>query len=104
MPGFTPTEARQFDAYITNEPDVMEFICPKNCENPDHHINLEYCPEEIATTIVGWVENDVELKDYWNSIHDLLMNGDDTACEVVRISESEHESRNLYAAWKGVQG
>ena len=81
-----------------------EFICPKECDFPEHHINLEYCPEEIATTVVGWSEKDVELKDFWNSLHDTLLEGDDTSYEIVRISESEDESRNLYAAWKGVQG
>lgn len=82
MPGFTPKEGREFDAWLTKEPDEgFEFICPKSCEFPEHHHHLEYCPEQIATALSytmsecpNWLES-YDIQALWEEIHTCCSEG-----------------------------
>ena len=90
MPGFTPREARQFDAYVADEPDPYNpFLCPKQCENPEHHYSLEYCPEVLATELAGRMEELMEHEQIglWEELHDAMIDGDEKAYALAKVAE-----------------
>ena len=82
MPGFNPSEAQACDAWLTTEPDEgREFICPKQCENPEKHTHLPYCPEKVATELVGMMSEapqwpGLDEDELWDEICECCEEGD----------------------------
>ena len=92
----------QHPRYIQEYDEYDDCNCRSECENPDHHHGLEHCPEEVATSLMGSLEElkltDAQEQDFWNHVHDGCMEYGTVCDALLHIFENggQEGAENLY--------